>query len=120
MPKTILREELKQKIDRGDHFRLVETLGEEKYRQAHLPDAINLPPDRIQDLAPEILPDKDETIVVYCASPTCNASANAARALADMGYTDIRDYEGGKSDWVDHGLPVERVDDRPEATASSS
>jgi rhodanese-related sulfurtransferase len=27
--------------------------------------------------------------------------------LADMGYTNVLDYEGGKQDWIDHGLPVE-------------
>ena len=70
MPGTITREELKQKIDGGESFRLVETLGEEKYRNAHLPGAINLPPDRIGEMAPVILPDADEEIVVYCASPT--------------------------------------------------
>lgn len=70
MSETITREELKQKIDRGDHFRLVETLGEEKYRKTHLPGAVHLPPDRIHEMATEILPDKETEIVVYCASPT--------------------------------------------------
>jgi hypothetical protein len=24
-----------------------------------------------------------------------------------MGYTNVRDYEGGKSDWMEAGLPTE-------------
>lgn len=24
-----------------------------------------------------------------------------------MGYTNVKDYPGGKSDWIDAGLPVE-------------
>ncbi len=67
---TISREELKQKLDRGDGFVLVETLGEEKFRHSHLPTAINLPPDRVGKLAGDLLPDKSAEIVVYCASPT--------------------------------------------------
>ena len=70
MVKTISRDELKQKLDRGDDFSLVETLGEEKYRHSHLPTAINIPPDRVAELAPTVLPDKSAEIVVYCASPT--------------------------------------------------
>jgi rhodanese-related sulfurtransferase len=70
MVETISRDELKRKLDRGDDFRLVETLGEEKYRHSHLPGAVNLPPDRIAELAPDVLPDKSAEIVVYCASPT--------------------------------------------------
>ena len=70
MSATISRDELKAKIDRGDDFRLVETLPPHAHAHAHLPGAINLPPDRLAELAPELLPDKDADIVVYCASPT--------------------------------------------------
>jgi len=66
---TISREDLKAKLDRGDNFILVETLSEEQYQHAHLPSAVNLPLYRMGELAPEILPDKDADIVVYCASP---------------------------------------------------
>ena len=68
MTATIGREELKAKIDRGDDVVLVETLDPEYYEDAHLPGALNLPPDRIWELAPQILPDKDADIVVYCMS----------------------------------------------------
>ena len=67
---TISREELKGKIDRGEAFTLVETLQEVAYRHEHLPGAINLPPDRVRELAPSLLPDKSAEIVVYCSSPT--------------------------------------------------
>ena len=70
MVETVSREELKTKIDRGDTFTLVETLPEVAYKHEHLPGAINLPPDRAQELAPRLLPDKGAEIVVYCASPT--------------------------------------------------
>lgn len=70
MTVTISREELKAKIERGDDFRLVETLAPEKYRHTHLPRAINIPPDRVAELAPRLLPDRSAEIVVYCASPT--------------------------------------------------
>ncbi len=70
MDKTISRDELKGKIDRGDKFLLVETLPATAYHHAHLPGAVNLPPDQVTQLAPTLMPDKNADIVVYCASPT--------------------------------------------------
>jgi rhodanese-related sulfurtransferase len=70
MTKTISRDELKQKIDRKDNFTLVEALPKTAYEHAHLPGAINLPSDQVDTLAPNLLPDKQAEIVVYCASPT--------------------------------------------------
>lgn len=68
--KTITRDALKEKIDRKDKFLLVETLPAATYHHAHLPGAINLPPDKVTELAPTMLPDKGAEIVVYCANPT--------------------------------------------------
>lgn len=70
MVATISRDELKTKTDRGDDFVLVETLPAQTYHHAHLPGAINLPPDQVSRIAPTLLPDKNAEIVVYCASPT--------------------------------------------------
>jgi rhodanese-related sulfurtransferase len=67
---TISRDELKEKIERDDKFALVETLPRTSYDHAHLPGAINLPPDVVVQFAPALLPDKSAEIVVYCSSPT--------------------------------------------------
>jgi rhodanese-related sulfurtransferase len=68
--KTISREELKDKIDRGESFTLIETLQPVAYQHEHLPGAVNLPPDRVRELAPNLLPDKGAEIIVYCSSST--------------------------------------------------
>ncbi len=62
---TITREELKGKMDRGDEFILVDTLGTEVHAESHLPGAVNLPLEDI-DRAEKVLPDKSAEIVVYC------------------------------------------------------
>ena len=67
---TISREELRAKIERGEDFVLVETLAPHAFHHAHLPGAVNLPPDLVRELAPTVLPDLEAEIVVYCASPT--------------------------------------------------
>ena len=63
--KTITREELKAKMDRGDDFVLLEVLGEPSYRRAHLPGAIRF---QDTDRAAEFMPDKSATIVAYCSN----------------------------------------------------
>lgn len=65
---TISREELREKIERGDEFALVDTLDEPFYRHSHLPGAINIPLDEIERAKKEI-PDKETEIVVYCMDP---------------------------------------------------
>jgi rhodanese-related sulfurtransferase len=65
--KTIDREELKQKMDRGDDFLLLEVLGEASFNREHLPGAVHYEGwDQVQDLAP----DKGAEIVAYCSSFT--------------------------------------------------
>lgn len=70
MVATISRDELQQKLARGDNFVLVETLAPMAYQAQHLPKAVNLPPDQVEALAPSLLPDKRAEIVVYCSTPT--------------------------------------------------
>lgn len=105
--KTISRAELRDRIDAGDVI-VVEALPPEYYDDAHLPGAINIPHTEVRDLAPRLLPDKDAAIVVYCANEPCPNSGIAVHVLGKLGYTNVRDYEGGKQDWRDAGLPVEQ------------
>ena len=67
--KTVSREELMEKMGRGDALVLVDTTAERYFRHSHLPGAINLPVDGLRERAPELLPDRDADIVVYCIDP---------------------------------------------------
>lgn len=110
-PKTISRDDLHRGLTRGDALTLVEALGPAYFDDAHLPGAVNIPPDQVDRLAPALLPEASASIVVYC-SGTCHNSEIAAQRLVDLGYSDVRVYLGGKEDWVEHGLPVVRGADR--------
>ena len=68
MEVTISTEDLKAKLDRRDPVKVVETLAPERYRAAHIPGALNIPPEKINELAPQLLPNKDAEIVTYCAN----------------------------------------------------
>jgi rhodanese-related sulfurtransferase len=65
---TISTGDLKAKLDRKDPITVVETLAPERYREAHLPGALNIPPEKIKELAPQLLPNKSAEIVTYCTS----------------------------------------------------
>jgi rhodanese-related sulfurtransferase len=106
--RAIDRHELKNKLDRRESFVLLETLSPEHFQHVHLPGARNAPPDRVKELAPVLIPSKDTEVVTYCAGPKCHASADAARELMALGYTNVRHYAGGKQEWTGAGLPVER------------
>ena len=67
MEDTISTEDLKSKLDRKS-VTVVETLAPERYREAHIPGALNIPPEQIRELAPKLLPNKDAEIVTYCAN----------------------------------------------------
>jgi len=99
--------QLTEELDDGEALVLVEALPAASYEETHLPGAINIPHDKVEELAPILLPDKDARIVVYCANGPCQNSGLAARRLARLGYTDVRDYEEGKAEWVAAGLPTE-------------
>jgi rhodanese-related sulfurtransferase len=70
MAEIITREQLKAKMDWREDFTLVETLPPSSYREVHLPGALLMPLDLVEPLAPELLPDKQAQVVLYCASFT--------------------------------------------------
>lgn len=68
MDATVSTKELKAKIDDEEGVTVVETVAPERYREAHIPGALNIPPERIKQLDPQLLPNKDAEIVTYCTN----------------------------------------------------
>ena len=110
MPIHITGEDLEARIAAGASTVVVEALGAAFYADAHLPGAINIPPGHVDRLAPALLPTRDASVVVYC-SGTGSSSETVARRLEELGYAHVAVYAGGKEDWVEHGLPLERAAD---------
>jgi rhodanese-related sulfurtransferase len=63
---TISRDELRQKIERGDSFLLFEVLPEPYYRKHHLPGALHMPPNGVIPAVERQSVDKNAEIVLYC------------------------------------------------------
>jgi rhodanese-related sulfurtransferase len=103
-------EELKQKLERGDHFVLIDALAPMIYAHSHLPGAINMPPAAVDSTrCAKRIPELETEIVVYCANPSCEDSTDTARRLQALGYPNVRHYPGGKEEWRALGLPLERA-----------
>jgi rhodanese-related sulfurtransferase len=105
--REITREELWQRIERGDEFVLVDALAPMSFAHSHLPGAINLPPEWVDERGPRRIPGLDTEVVVYCATSTCDSSVIVGNRLVELGYRNVSHYAGGKRDWIEAGLPVE-------------
>jgi rhodanese-related sulfurtransferase len=68
MDATVSTKDLKAKLNGKQSITVVETLAPERYREAHIPGALNIPPERITELAPRLLPNKNAEIVTYCSN----------------------------------------------------
>lgn len=108
---VISREELIQRLGSGEELALVEVLQPERYREFHLPGAVNVPvDDRFDEQIQQAVPDKTSPVVLYCLDTECQAAPKAARRMEDLGYRKVYDYTAGKLDWKEAGLPVLKGD----------
>jgi rhodanese-related sulfurtransferase len=79
---------------------------EEEYLAGHIPGAISVPVDALEDaLQTQTLP-KDREIVAYCRGPYCVFSDEAVALLVARGYR-ARRLRQGLPDWRAAGMPVE-------------
>jgi len=92
----ITAEEAKARMDSGDTIIVLDVRTREEYDTGHIAGAVLLPNETILDTQPDVLPDLDAEILVYCRSG--NRSAQAANKLVAMGYTNVYDF-GGIIDW---------------------
>jgi rhodanese-related sulfurtransferase len=102
-------DELLRKIEGGEQLVLVDALPPMSFAHSHLPGALNLPPERVDASVAKRLPNKDAEVVVYCANPECESSTDTAERLVALGYPNVRHYAGGKDEWREAGLPLERA-----------
>jgi hypothetical protein len=95
--KQISQEEAKEMMSRDDSHVIVDVRRQDEYDAGHIPGAILIPNESIDSNPPEVLPDHDQIILIYCR--TGNRSKQAAEKLAAMGYTNIYEF-GGINTWT--------------------
>jgi rhodanese-related sulfurtransferase len=93
---NITPETAKQIMDTSKDYVILDVRTQEEFDQAHIPGAILIPNDQINDEAEHVLTDKNQLILVYCRSG--RRSKMAAEELVKLGYTNIKEF-GGIIDW---------------------
>ena len=91
---------------------VVDTRSAEAFDQGHLPGALHIPGPELAQRACRELPDLAADVVVYCWGPGCNGSTWGAYALAELGYTRVRELVGGFEYWAREGFAIVTDDGR--------
>lgn len=92
----ISQQEAKEMMDSQEVI-LLDVREQEEYDQSHIPGAVLLPVGTIsEETAGAVIPDQEDTVLVYCRSG--NRSKTAAAALAQLGYTNVYEF-GGINTW---------------------
>jgi rhodanese-related sulfurtransferase len=86
-------------------FVLVDSRGDQAWRQGRIPGAVHVPTADIPSRAAETL-DPAVPAITYCWGPGCDGAARAALALAQRGYR-VKEMVGGIEYWIREGFPIE-------------
>lgn len=81
-----------------------------------IPGAFSVDPSLLR-ASPQITVPDDVKIILYCSSGSDTVSARAAMALKRIGVEKVWVLEGGLKAWREHGFPVCRAPEVPEAVA---
>jgi rhodanese-related sulfurtransferase len=108
--KTISTEKLQQRLKQGDSLHLWNVLTDGYFKGEMIPGSRRVPLDTIGREVSKTQSPKGEEIIVYCGGPKCPQSLQAAQKLMDLGYTNVRAYEGGLEEWKNAGNKIEQVE----------
>lgn len=89
--------ELKNLMDEGE-INLIDVRRLEDFQIAHIPSAISIPKDEIENNFDKI--SKEKVNVVYCYNQQCHLGARAALILAEYSYPVVL-LEGGFQVWTE-------------------
>src|SRR6266513_1389046 len=99
-------DEVKEKLDRGEEFMLIDVREESEFAKDHLPSAIHLGKGIIERDIESRVPGLDTPMVLYCGGGF--RSAMAADNLQKMGYTNVLSMDGGVRGWREKNFPMAR------------
>lgn len=98
-------EDLQYKMVHNQDFILIDIREDHEWLTGHIPSAIHLKRGNLTTEISQIVPDKNQEIILYCAIGF--RSALSALELENIGYTNVYSLYGGIIRWDDLGLTVE-------------
>jgi len=98
--------EVKEKLDQQADFILIDVRELEEYQKGRIPEAALISRGVLEMTIERQIQDKSKPIILHCAGG--GRSAVAAQSLKKMGYENVASMEGGFSEWVRAGYPIEK------------
>lgn len=77
--------------------RILDLNTETVFNDARIPGALNVTVDRLDEIADGW--NKDTPIITYCSDHNCMESHRAAKRLSELGFSNVKVYAGGISEW---------------------
>jgi rhodanese-related sulfurtransferase len=99
-------DDVKQRMDRGEKFVLVDVREDGEWAADHLPGAIHLGKGVIERDIEKTVADTNAELVLYCGGGF--RSALAADNLQKMGYKNVISMDGGVRGWREKGYPMQK------------
>jgi sulfur-carrier protein adenylyltransferase/sulfurtransferase len=81
---------------------LVDIRETDEVEQGIIPGAVHIPRGYLESRIENVAPDRSQPIVVYCAGGA--RSALAAKAIEELGYSNVTSLSGGFNSWKGSGL----------------
>lgn len=85
-------EEAKNNLEADKSIVLLDVRSKMEYAEGHIEGAINVPVTELEYEIEDIIPDKDQTIYLYCRSGV--RTIMAGDVLLNLGYTSVYDMGG--------------------------
>ena len=83
-------------MEENKDYVIVDVRTPDEYKEGHIPNAINIPNETINETVYNKLKDKNQLILIYCRSGS--RSRQAAYKMQKLGYTNLVDF-GGIMNW---------------------
>ena len=104
-PQFILFDEAVQ-VFHSDSATFVDARHAYDFELGHIKGAINVPLKEFT-VAPLSGIPKERVLVTYCDGQECNSSVSLAMKLDSLGYTNVKIFFGGWSEWTNNNQPTD-------------
>jgi molybdopterin/thiamine biosynthesis adenylyltransferase len=87
----------------ADDLVLIDVREKNEWDEGYIPGAVHVPKGYIEQRIEEVVPDKAQQVLLYCAGGV--RSMYAGLTLKQMGYENVISMAGGFGQWKNSGLP---------------
>ena len=86
---------------------LIDVRSPQEFAQGHIPGAVNMPHENINDYISELEGHKDKPIIIYCQSG--RRAKLAMKVLQKLDFSEVMHLEGDMLGWSAAGMAVDRM-----------